>query len=95
LLHGDLQDRSAGLNFVPVLEIGHRNPLAIDEGAVAAAHVHESALRWIQFDQEVNPGEESILRGKAKMGPRRAPDKKGVVTDEREGPALVGACCHA
>jgi len=57
------QDRLSTLDQVAVFQVCGRDFLAVDVGAVFAAHVLEAALRGIDLDHEVNAREELAFSG--------------------------------
>src|SRR5438105_995413 len=60
---GHLQDGLAGPDLIAVVQVGALDAPAVDVGAVAAAHVHQAALRRVDFDEEMNPRKVPVLAG--------------------------------
>ena len=65
---GHLQHGLAGLDRVAVVQVDALDPLAVDVGAVAAAHVHEAAVRRVDFHEEMDAREIAVLARQAEMG---------------------------
>jgi hypothetical protein len=79
----------AGPDLVTVRQAGAMHLLAVDVGAVAAAHIHEHTFRRVDLHEEMHAREVAVLVRQPEMGPVGSADQEHVVADEREHLALV------
>jgi hypothetical protein len=93
-LDRDAQDGLAPLDQVAVVQVDGADFLAVDEGAVGAAQVHQPATRWVDLGHEVVAREVLVLEWQAEVGVLGAADNEGLVAIEGERLALVGPLDH-
>ena len=86
---GHLQHGLAGPDGVAVVQVGALDPMAVDVGAVAAAHVHQTAMRRVDFHEEMDAREIAVLARQTEVGALRSADEEGIVAVEGEDLALV------
>ena len=87
----DAQDGVAGGDQITVLEVEAGAFLAVDEGAIAAAHIDDPAMRRIHFQQKMDARKILVLGRQAKMSVLGTTDEKSVVAGKGKHLTLVGA----